>query len=207
MSNRLQAPGGTAERRLSRVSDSDEGTGGGGGGGGVGGGLSLLTAPHRRMSRISDVAIAQLAARRISQARRASVASLRSTDNSSQKPPVKLQNTYKVGPNEDEKFNRCTVQNKLANILESFLAGEKYDEKKSPIMARNLTEVIRGRMRELAFPRYKIVVNVMIGHNNGQGMNCSSKFLWDDKNDNFATATYKGGNLFAIASVYGLFFE
>ena len=40
-------------------------------------------------------------------------------------------------------------------------------------------------------PRYKLVVQVVIGEIKGQGLRVMSKCLWDDQFDNYATYTYK----------------
>ena len=158
----------------------------------------ILSQAHRRMSRFGE--------RRMSMMRRPSMSSFR-TDNSSQRPPVKLQNTYRLEPKEGEFFNASRVERTLKSIMESYLAGETYDSKKSPVLARNLSDVIRGRMREMHFPRYKYVCHAMIGQLKDQGLANVSRCVWNTATDNSATATYKNGQIYAVATVYACYYE
>lgn len=95
----------------------------------------------------------------------------------------------------------------IASLLESFLDGELYEALKCSQIAQNLTEVVKGRMKELALPRYKYVSHVLIGQNAGQGINNASRSIWNTATDNFASATYRNGSLFAIATVFAVYFE
>lgn len=151
------------------------------------------------------------AARRMSlfPGRRQSIASHRSTDHSSVslRKPAKLENTYRMAPDPDYKFSVARVEGALKSILESFLVGEEYEADKCSKMAQNLTEVIKDRMKSMAFPRYKYVCNVAIGQNANQSMQCASRCLWNTDTDSFAVATYKNSSIYAIATVYGLYFE
>ena len=146
--------------------------------------------------------------RRLSIMRRASLAPSSRTDGDhSVQPLVKLENTYRLAPQEHERFNAPKVQKATTAILESFLSGEEYDAAKCARLTQQLCEVIKVRVREMNMPRYKIVCYVLIGQDCGQSINNSSRCVWNTETDNFATATYKNGSLFAAASVYGLYFE
>jgi len=93
------------------------------------------------------------------------------------------------------------------SLLESFLDGELYEARKCSQIAQNLTEVVKGRMKELSLPRYKYVCKVMIGQNAGQCISFASRSLWNTATDNFASATYRNGSLFAVASVFAVYYE
>lgn len=166
-----------------------------------------LSQPHtKRMSRIDP----PFPNRRMSlfPGRRPSVARSHGTDIShSFAAPVKLANTYRLAPAEDEKFVACKVEKVVHGIIESFLEGETYEAKRCSHLAQNLTDVIKNRLKEMHMPRYKIVCSVMIGQNADQCLRCSSRCLWNTDTDNYASATYKNNSLFAIANVYGLYFE
>jgi len=97
----------------------------------------------------------------------------------------------------------CTT----ASLLESFLDGELYEALKCSQIAQNLTEVVKGRMKELSLPRYKFISHVMIGQNASQGITHASRSLWNTSTDNYASATYQNGSLFAIATVFAVFYE
>lgn len=181
---------------------------------GVGGGHMSLSQPHtRRLSRMDTGFHLNHASRRMSMfpgGRRQSIASYRSgTEQSSVslRKPAKLENTYRLTPHPDAKFNCSRVEKALRSILESFLAAEEYQADKCSKMAQNLTEVIKERIKDMGFTRYKLVCNVVIGQQANQGMQGASRCLWNPDFDTYATASYKNTSLFAMATVYGLYFE
>lgn len=144
--------------------------------------------------------------RRISVLRRGSLAPSSRTDASLQ-PPVKLENTYRLGPGENERFKSCEVQRVVEGILESFLCGEEYDPQTSARLSQQLCDVIKARVREMNVPRYKLVCHVIIGANLNQCFLNSSRCIWNTDTDNCASATYKNATLFAVASVYAMYYE
>eukprot|EP00163_Fabomonas_tropica_P008216 TRINITY_DN1783_c0_g1_i1.p1 TRINITY_DN1783_c0_g1~~TRINITY_DN1783_c0_g1_i1.p1 ORF type:complete len:104 (-),score=7.30 TRINITY_DN1783_c0_g1_i1:290-601(-) len=60
---------------------------------------------------------------------------------------------------------------------------------------------------DLGYRRYKLVVQTVIGENNGQGVRTASRCLWDTENDNFASASFANTSIFAVAMVFGLYYE
>lgn len=70
-----------------------------------------------------------------------------------------------------------------------------------------LLKVIRTRMKEFMISRYKTVILVHIGQLNGQGMQISSRCLWDPNFDTFVSHSFKNTSLFCSATVYGIYFE
>ncbi len=169
--------------------------------------VPALTQPHRRMSRIEPPGAFSSMNRRMSMYRRPSIAGSHRTDDSRPTMPVKLQNTYRVEPKEDERFNSSRVEKALHSILESFLADEKYDPKKSSTLAQSLTNHVKDRVKEMHFPRYKLVCSVMVGQGVTPSMQFASRSCWNPSTDAYACAAYQNGSLMAVATVYGLYFE
>ncbi|XP_078264542.1 dynein light chain Tctex-type 5-B isoform X1 [Rhinoraja longicauda] len=120
---------------------------------------------------------------------------------------VKCENTYKAQPDEGCKFDACKIQKVLEATLPSYLADKKYNPVTSVQLVQSLTDLIRLKVKDINAPRYKLVCNVVLGQHNGQGMQIVSRCLWDTMTDNYATATFKNSSLFAVATVYGLYFE
>ena len=99
------------------------------------------------------------------------------------------------------------MEDVLHQILESYLEGEEYNANRCGQLTQNLTDVIETRIKEMHFPRYKLVCHVVIGNKLNQWVRCVSRCLWDKSTDLSATATYENQSLFAVATVYGLYFE
>ncbi|XP_071985232.1 dynein light chain Tctex-type 4 [Engystomops pustulosus] len=120
---------------------------------------------------------------------------------------IQYENTYKMGPDLDCRFNPCRAQKMLETILRTYLADTKYNALTSGQLAQNLSELIRSKLKESSPSRYKVVCSVLLGQMSHQGVKVSSRSLWDPHNDSFASASYSNTTLFAVAMVHGLYHE
>lgn len=138
-----------------------------------------------------------------------SIVSATHTNNSSMavRRNVQLENTYKMEPSEDRKFSSYKVSSAIYNVLESYLADCEYEPEKCARLSKDLSALIKSRIREMDFERYKLVCTLSIGQNKGQGLEITSRFIWNTSTDNYATATYKNKDMFAVATVYGLYMD
>ena len=124
------------------------------------------------------------------------------------KPVTKVANTYRMSPKADEKFNASSVRHIMVSVMESYLEGENYDKFLTTNLTKNLADVIKERMKDLGFSsRYKYVCLVTMGERREQGLAISSRCIWNTDTDNFATATLNKGNLYAVATLYALYYE
>ncbi|KAK7944814.1 hypothetical protein WMY93_000542 [Mugilogobius chulae] len=116
------------------------------------------------------------------------------------------ENTYQLGPH--KRHSVPAITEILKDVLTCYLQHETYaDAEWSCNMTKTLCEVIRARVKEKMIPRYKIVVIVNVGQLRGQGMQISSRCLWDVTNDTFATYSFKNSSLFGLAIVYVVYVE
>ena len=128
-------------------------------------------------------------------------------DSSIAKPKMRLENTYKMKPDDDKTFSSWKVKVEVESILHDNLKDVKYDSKQCANLCRDLSQMIRNRIKDLGFVRYRIISNVIIGQCLEQGLEFASRCVWDDKVDNHASVTYKNHSIFAIALIHGVFFE
>ena len=120
---------------------------------------------------------------------------------------ARLENTYKMAPDDDKAFSRRRVEDAMRSVLASYLVDYTYDATSCARLTCDLSNMVKARVKEMGFARYKLVCQVIIGENHNQGVHVVSRFLWDKKTDTYATATYSNGELYAVATVYGLYFE
>ncbi|XP_062337229.1 dynein light chain Tctex-type 5 [Osmerus eperlanus] len=121
------------------------------------------------------------------------------------RPTVQMENTYQMGPY--RRFPVITVNDILKDVLASYLQEEKYEADLCRQMTKTISEVIKGRVKELMVPRYKIIVLISIGQLGDQNVRMGSRCLWDSSNDTFSSHTFKNSSLFAVANVYAVYFE
>ena len=133
--------------------------------------------------------------------------SSRSRQQQNEKPVPRLENTYKVEPDDGKHFAIDKVESMLKETLERRLSNVTYSSENNRLLATDLTADIKSKVKALQFPRYKLVCNVMITENKAQGLEIASRCIWNSSTDNFASYTYKNATLIAIANVYGVYFE
>lgn len=128
-------------------------------------------------------------------------------DTKDTKPKVRLENTYKIDPDEGKEFRAKQVEKVVTDILEKELSIEKYDKERCKNITCDLTVLIKNKIKSLGFTRYKIICNVVIGQCSDQGVAMASQSIWNPTTDNYACASYKNSSLFAVALVHAAYYE
>ncbi|XP_074953436.1 dynein light chain Tctex-type 5 [Phalacrocorax aristotelis] len=106
-----------------------------------------------------------------------------------------------------KRFPVAAVDDILKDVLGSYLREQPYEPTRCRDVAKDLAEVIKARVKDLMIPRYKIVVVIHIGQLNEQSMQIGSRCLWDPASDTFSSYVFKNMSLFALATVYAVYFE
>ncbi|XP_034876043.1 dynein light chain Tctex-type 5 [Mirounga angustirostris] len=118
---------------------------------------------------------------------------------------AQMENTYQLGPTKH--FPAAIVNHILKDVLTNYLQEEQYEPELCRQMTKTISEVIKTQVKDLMIPRYKLIVIVHIGQLNSQSILIGSRCLWDPKSDNFSSYVFRNSSLFALASVYAVYFE
>ncbi|NWS84193.1 TC1DA protein, partial [Toxostoma redivivum] len=105
------------------------------------------------------------------------------------------------------RFPVAAVQEILREELGSALRERRYEPGPCRQAARDIAQAVEARVKALAVPRYKIVVVAHVGQLGEQSLQISSRCLWDPESDTFSSCVFKNTSLFAVANVYGVYFE
>ncbi|XP_014106070.1 PREDICTED: tctex1 domain-containing protein 1 [Pseudopodoces humilis] len=105
------------------------------------------------------------------------------------------------------RFPVAAVDEILREVLGSALREQRYEPGSCREAAKDIAEVVKARVKALQVPRYKIVVVAHIGQLGQQSLQISSRCLWDPHTDTFSSYVFKNTSLFAVANVYGVYFE
>ncbi|KYO46423.1 dynein light chain Tctex-type 4 isoform X2 [Alligator mississippiensis] len=122
-------------------------------------------------------------------------------------PEARCQNTYRTRPAPGCRFHAAPAQQALEATLAACLQDVAYTPSAGGQLAQSLAERLRGKLKDLAPPRYKLVCSVVLGQAGRQGLRVASRALWDPESDTFASATFANASLFAVATVHGLYYE
>ena len=113
-------------------------------------------------------------------------------------------------------FLNLQVTALLQDVLRSKLQGVAYHADTASLLAKQLSDEIRDRLKEIRDDsngnpeagldsRYKLVSQVFILEQRGQGVRVGQRCLWDADTDSYATASFQNEHIFAIATAYGIY--
>lgn len=150
--------------------------------------------------------------RRISVSRRFSASSFVSTfrkptdttERSQAKNNLLFENTYHLEPKSH--FPEGKVRAVINEALET-LASHTYSATHSPFVAKLLSARLLESVKQLNIERYKVVCLVTIGSKESQGLRIASRCLWDVQFDTFVSVCFESARFFAVATVYGIYYE
>ncbi|KAE8603642.1 hypothetical protein XENTR_v10014400 [Xenopus tropicalis] len=80
------------------------------------------------------------------------------------------ENTYSIRPNFQHKFKSAPVKDCIRSVLKEELSDKQYVPEEVPQLTRFLSETIKDRLKDMGFDRYKMVVQVVIGEQRGEGV-------------------------------------
>ncbi|XP_066476969.1 dynein light chain Tctex-type protein 2B isoform X1 [Tiliqua scincoides] len=86
--------------------------------------------------------------------------------------------TYSLRPAFQHKFRSSTVKECIHEVLKEELTGIQYSPEDIPQLTKSLSETIRDKLKEKGFQRYKIIVQVVIGEQRGEGVKTVSSVWW-----------------------------
>jgi len=113
---------------------------------------------------------------------------------------------YILRPPYELKFKPVAVKETIHEVLTEYFAGRKeYDSAEVGLWSAELCDEIKSRLKEAGYERYKLVVQVVIGEQRGAGVKTTSRCLWDNDNDNWASDVFMNENLFCVATAFGCF--
>ncbi|KAK3800312.1 hypothetical protein RRG08_020288 [Elysia crispata] len=163
---------------------------------------SLYTPPSTLRSgrlNVFKVVAAATAWKRLSVRRPAILAAL--------KPKVATENTYKLGPDEGKAFKPDRVKAIIETVLNSFLKNFRYTPEGSKRMCLAISKDVKSRVKMLDFQRYKLVCNVTIMQNRGQGSQMSSRCLSNADFDGFTSASLTTSQIISVVTVHAVYFD
>nr|XP_060622743.1 dynein light chain Tctex-type protein 2B [Anolis sagrei ordinatus] len=104
------------------------------------------------------------------------------------------------------KFRTSAVKECIHEVLKEHLTAVQYSPEEIPVITKLLSETIRDKLKEKGFQRYKIVVQVVIGEQRGEGVNMAARCFWDADTDNYAQDVFINDSLFCVAVAFGCYF-
>ena len=106
------------------------------------------------------------------------------------------------------KFKAYEIEQLAAEVLRECLQDKQYDPDVCRQVSQSTASKISDCLKARKHRQYKHVVVVSIGSlRERPGVYLGSRCLWNDNTDSFCTVRYQNKSLYAIAMIYGLYFE
>ena len=93
----------------------------------------------------------------------------------------------------------------IRNILEAELGGQTYQLDLCTVQTKKICDDIRNKLKEQNLPRYKYMVQVVIGQQRGEGVRMGCRTFWDADTDAYASETFINDSLFCVATAYAVY--
>ena len=116
-------------------------------------------------------------------------------------------NTYRMEPDNEYRFRPYRIQPKVLEVLMDRLKDKTYDAATVNELVKDISRNVHQLMRNFQLPRYKIIVQTVIGQKNGQLLRIASRCLWDPKTDNMISVNYETKDMVAVVTVYAVYLE
>ncbi|KAM9796549.1 tctex1 domain-containing protein 2 [Syngnathus acus] len=114
--------------------------------------------------------------------------------------------SYLIRPNYQHKFKSAVVKECIRETVKARLFEVQFDPDEVAELTRSVADCVKDKVKNLGFDRYKLVVQVTIGEQRGQGVKMSSRCLWDADTDNYAEDIFMNESLFCAVVVFGSYF-
>ncbi|XP_072879889.1 dynein light chain Tctex-type protein 2B isoform X1 [Chlorocebus sabaeus] len=111
------------------------------------------------------------------------------------------ENTYILRPVFQQRFRPSVVKDCIHAVLKEELANAEYSPEEMPQLTKHLSENIKDKLKEMGFDRYKMVVQVVIGEQRGEGVFMASRCFWDADTDNYTHDVFMNSRSVAQAGV------
>jgi len=118
---------------------------------------------------------------------------------------ILYENTYIMEPSGC--INLPAIKEMILKVLEEKLQDAKYNIHMMGYLIKRITESLKDEMKKFGLDRYKIVCTAAIYQKNLQSIHQSSRFLWNDKVDNWVDAYFENGTLIGHGAVYMAYYE
>ena len=116
-------------------------------------------------------------------------------------PPSDLQ----IRPPYPLMFKPRQVEALMSAYISDFLSPKSYDPAETSNWAKELAAGLKNRLKELRLPRYKYLVQVIIGENKGAGVRCGARCFWDQTTDKVAQTHFTNDSLFCVVAAFGVY--
>lgn len=111
--------------------------------------------------------------------------------------------TYSTRPSYKDKFCPLRAKETMKNVVNTLLTEDKYQGRST--VSQEIAEKVRDTLKDEYLNRFKIMVQVVYGEKQGQGIRIGSKCFWDSDTDNVAWYSFMNDNLYCVIVAFATY--
>ncbi|KAH7484754.1 Dynein light chain Tctex-type protein 2B [Phytophthora ramorum] len=93
----------------------------------------------------------------------------------------------------------------IGQVLVDKLDNASYQSDRAAALTKEIADAVKMQLKECNFPRFKYVVQVVIGEQRGEGVRMGCRCFWDAETDCYASETYSNDSLFCVTTAYSIY--
>ncbi|CAD6228701.1 GSCOCG00006506001-RA-CDS, partial [Cotesia congregata] len=98
--------------------------------------------------------------------------------------------SYQISPQLADKFKPQLVKEIIHDVLHDQLSSKVYNVQDANKWGKEISDIIKNKVKELNFRQYKYIVNVVLGEQRGAGVKIGTRCLWDAEADDYAHGNF-----------------
>lgn len=113
--------------------------------------------------------------------------------------------TYQIRPGYKERVSVAAMKEIIDTILKEELEGKVYQVDQADGQTKRISDEIRTRLKEMNLPRYKFMVQVVLGEMRLEGVRMGCRTFWDNDTDAHVSSSFVNDSLFCVATAYAAY--
>ena len=93
----------------------------------------------------------------------------------------------------------------IGEVLTEMLKDHTYKQDEAPELTKQIADCVKNRLKLLELPRYKYMVQVVVGEQRGEGVRMGCRTFWDRDTDAYASETFTNDSIFCVATAYAVY--
>lgn len=93
----------------------------------------------------------------------------------------------------------------IREILNEKLGGREYHGDHVQQQTKTIADEVKQKLKSMELPRYKYMVQVVIGEQRGEGVRMGCRTFWEPTTDTYANETFINDSLFCVVVAYAVY--
>ncbi|KAL7686130.1 putative Tctex-1-like superfamily protein [Plasmopara halstedii] len=119
--------------------------------------------------------------------------------------PAPLEGSNGIQLNPKTKPTTTKMKLVISQVLTEKLDNVTYQSDRAAVLTKEIADTVKLRLKECNFPRFKYVVQVVIGEQRGEGVRMGCRCFWDAETDCYASETFSNDSLFCVTTAYSVY--